>query len=205
MSHIKSLIHMNGNPIASIDVETTGDLAGYHEIIQIAVIPLDINFDQAPNVKPFFRNIAPLYPEREDPAATRAHKLDLEKLIAEEETGEVVADYFVEWFSALPLGLNRRLTPLAHNWGFERGFLSHWLGTKLMMSIFTPLFRDTMGMGLFLNDRAAMMGYDLPFKYTNLTAMLQRYGVVNEYPHNAYYDAKACAELYKRMMTSVIK
>ncbi|MBN2022375.1 MAG: hypothetical protein JW809_06230 [Pirellulales bacterium] len=35
------LVHLNGNLLASIDLETTGLQAGHHEPIQIAVVPLN--------------------------------------------------------------------------------------------------------------------------------------------------------------------
>ena len=40
------LVHLNGNLMAAVDLETTGTQPGYHEIIQIAVVPLDSEFQK---------------------------------------------------------------------------------------------------------------------------------------------------------------
>ena len=38
---LTSIQHLNGNLLCSVDTETTGLRAGYHELIQLGVVPLD--------------------------------------------------------------------------------------------------------------------------------------------------------------------
>lgn len=199
---IQSLPNLNGNPLAVVDVETTGVLGGYHEIIQIAVVPLTIDLEIAP-VKPFYQNIRPNFPERASARAGNIHGLNVDDLLVNAPTQERVLESFLEWFSALPLGHNRRLTPVAHNWGFERGFLSHWLGPELMNSIFHPHPRDTMIFAIMLNDRASMMGKPLPFPRVGLWNMCRKFGIEFENAHDALADCVATAKVYAQLMRAL--
>jgi DNA polymerase III epsilon subunit-like protein len=56
-------MNLNGNMLASIDVETTGLLAGVHEIVQIGLVPLDGDLNPCENHRPFYHHICPQYPE----------------------------------------------------------------------------------------------------------------------------------------------
>ena len=121
--------HLRGSVIASVDVETTGPVARYHEIIQIAVVIL--GDDLKPTGDRFYSNIRPDFPERADPEATAVHRISFEELESEPDQSKV-ADLFEEWTKSLGLKASGRLIPLAHNWPFENSFLCAWLGNKGM-------------------------------------------------------------------------
>lgn len=203
MNELPSLPNLNGNPLAVVDVETTGRIGGYHEIIQIAIVPLTVDLEIA-NVTPFYQNIKPNYPERAESGARGAHGLNLDDLMVNAPTQEKVLDYLLQWFSELPLGHQRRLTPVAHNWGFETSFLTPWLGPDLLGSIFHPHPRDTMLFALMVNDRAAMMGKELPFHRVGLPNMCRIFGIPHENAHNALADCVATAKLYAAFMRAII-
>ena len=59
------LVHLNGCLMAAVDLETTGTQPGHHEIIQIAVVPLDSDFRPLASVRPFYTRVKPKHPERE--------------------------------------------------------------------------------------------------------------------------------------------
>lgn len=203
MSKFTSLPHLRGNPFAIVDVETTGLVAGYHEIIQIAIVPLNLDLDVA-QVRPFYYNIKPNNPEHAESQAGVVHGINIDDLLLNAPTQDKVLDYLLEWFSELPLGHERRLTPIAHNWGFERGFLTSWLGPDLMNSIFHPHPRDTMIYALMLNDRAAMMGKDPPFPRVGLVDMCRRLGIPLERAHDALADCMATAKLYSTLSRAIL-
>ena len=73
------MINLNGNLLAALDLETTGLIDGYHDIVQVAVVPLDGNLDPL-DVSPFYMNMKPDFPERADPEAMRINGLDLGEL-----------------------------------------------------------------------------------------------------------------------------
>lgn len=203
MNELPSLPSLNGNPLAVVDVETTGRIAGYHEIIQIAIVPLTLDL-QIASVQPFYINMKPEFPERVNRESSFVHGLNIDDLIINAPSQEKSIDFLLDWFTQLPLGHNRCLTPVAHNWGFERGFLTHWLGPDLLNNIFHPHPRDTMSMAIFLNDRAAMMGKELPFPRVGLTNMCGTLGIEYNNAHDAYADCVATSKVYSTLMRAVL-
>lgn len=203
MNELPSLPNLNGNPLAVVDIETTGRIGGYHEIIQIGIVPLTLDLEVA-NIQPFYHNIKPNFIERAEARSGKIHGLNLDDLLINASTQDRVLNYLLEWFSNLPLGHTRRLTPISHNWGFERSFLTPWLGPDLMNSIFHPHPRDTMIYGIMLNDRASMMGKELPFPRVGLSSMCRKFGIPLENAHDALADCVATGKLYASLMRAII-
>lgn len=194
------LTTINGNLLVAIDLETTGREPGYHEIIQIAILPLDNNIRPLKDVRPFYTTIRPDYPERQEPGAARVHRLTLSELLLHAPTQDRVADYLLEWFHHLELPHSRTLTPLAQNWSFERAFLTAWLGVDMVDTLFHPLARDPMSFAIALNDQAAFRGEELPFAHVGLGSLCNRFGITNETAHDALSDCFATAEVYRAML-----
>lgn len=195
-----ALINLNNNLLASIDVETTGLLSGYHEIIQIAIVPLDSEIQPLKGVNPFYMNMVPNHPERKQKGAGHVHGIDMDTLAASAVTQEKGADLLDEWFQSLDLPFGKKFAPLAHNWAFERGFLSHWLGLATMDDLFHPYARDTMLLANMLNDAAAWYGRECPFPRVNLGSMCAKFGIDVVNAHDALSDAIACAKLYRGIL-----
>lgn len=195
-----SLINLNGNLLAAVDVETTGRLAGYHEIIQIGVQPLTSEIKPVPDLNPFYINIAPRHPERAEGTATMVHGLDIDDLMANAPSQEKAADLFDEYVTRLNLPYKKQLVPLAHNYAFERGFLSHWLGLETFQQLWHFHPRDTMEFAISINDACAYHGKDIAFNYVGLGSMCSKFGIDIENAHDALCDARAGGELYRRML-----
>lgn len=198
MSKIYSgMVHLNGNLIAAIDYETLGRRAGYHDIVQMAVVPLDSDMRPLKSIRPFYTPIKPLHPERIERQAMVVHGLNIDDLMMHAPERDRVQDLLVEWFERLDLPFGKKLVPLAHNWAFEKGFTEHWLGVELMESLFYGTARDSMLVAGFINDQEATMGRPAPFNMLGLKSMALKLGVVNEKPHDAYHDAITEAEVYR--------
>jgi len=196
------LLNMDGNMLVAVDVETTGRVAGYHEIIQIGVVPLTSSIEPVPDINPFYMDIAPAHPERCEHGAQMVHGLDIETLINNCPDHWKVADLFDDWFQSLNLPFNKSLVPLAHNWAFERGFLTHWLGIESFNQFFYKLPRDSMLFAISINDAANFHGYPTPFPYVSLGAMCKKFGIEIPKAHDALNDAIAEAKLYKALLES---
>jgi DNA polymerase III epsilon subunit-like protein len=190
------------NIMAAVDVETTGTEPGYHEILQIAVLPLDNNIKVSDEHRFFYMNVAPKHPERQGKAARGKHKLDAHKMAAECITQERAADMLNEWFNNMQLPFGKRLIPLAHNWGFERGMMTHWLGIDRLDEIFHPFPRDTMLFANMINDVYSWQGMEIPFHTVTLKAMCKRFEIPLENAHDALADCVATAALYREMIRS---
>jgi DNA polymerase III epsilon subunit-like protein len=204
---IPSLPNLYGNPLAAMDIETTGTEGGYHEVCSLAIVPLDQNLQPChiDGVRPFFiEKIQLIYPERCDPKAMRVHKLKIDDLMTNGVPQHKVIDFLMDWYNDLPLPHLKRLTPLVHGWGTEKSFITPWLGPELFGALFHPHPRDTLEYCLMLNDRSAMMGYSVPFRSLSLTNICKKLDVINHDAHNALADAIATAAVYKELMTTIL-
>lgn len=196
----KSIVHLNGNLLAAVDVETTGRTPGYHEIIQIAIQPLDSRIEPIEGVNPFYQFIKPEYPERVEKKATAVHKLDINWLMTHAMDKWKVEELLIEWWESLDLPMNKTLMPVAQNWQYEAGFLKAWLGVELFHQLFHAYVADTMLNALYINNWYYMRGEKIPFAEVNLGYLCRKYKIINTDPHDALADARAEAELYKHQL-----
>ena len=194
------LVTLNGNLMAAIDLETTGTRPGYHEIIQIAIVPLDSDIKPLEGVLPFYTTVRPKHPERESPAATHKHKIPITDLMLHAPDSEKVADLLVEWFERLELPFKKCLVPLAHNWAFESSFLKAWLGVQMVDQLFHSHARDSMLYAIAMNDKAQFRGEPVLFNRVGLGSMCAKLNITNINPHDALADCLAEAEVYRALM-----
>ncbi len=197
-----SMIHLFGNVLASVDIETTGTQPGHHEIVQIAVVPLNKDLRPLEDTTAFYTNIQPNYPERVDMRSWRIHGLSLDDLMTNAPNQDRAGDLLMEWFESLKLPISKKLVPLAHNWPFECGFIRAWLGPQGLDHVFHFHPRDAMAYALTLNDKAAFAGLELPFESVSLSNLCRIFKIENAKPHDALCDALAEAEVYRTMLIS---
>lgn len=193
-------VHLNGHLLAAVDVETTGRTPAWHEIVQIAIQPLNSHIEPLKDVLPFYQHIKPEHPERAEKKAMAVHKIDMDWLLIHASDQWKVAELLDEWWTALDLPFQRTLVPLAQNWQYEAGFLKAWLGVEQFHQFFHAYVRDTMLTAIYLRDRAYANGEAIPFQRVNLSALCRHYSIVNVKPHDALSDAVAEAEVYKHML-----
>lgn len=188
----------HGNLLCSIDLETTGvDPSNGAEVCQVAIIPLEKDYTPSKTIRHFVRFVRP--ENAPDPEATAVHGIDSAKL-AVAPTRERVIDDLVEWVENIELAYQRRLLMLAHNASFEIRFLQAMLGVPLYDKLFNPAFRDSMATAITINDMAAWQGKKAPFERVSLPWLCDYFEVTNSLAHDAYYDALACAEVYRKLM-----
>lgn len=194
-----SLLNMNGNILCAVDVETTGVLAGYNEIIQIACLPLNQHFEPHPDMRFFYLNMAPTHFDRISKEAEQKHGIKQEALrdCVSQERG---IELFEEWYRKLELPFSRRLVPLAHSWSFERGFLTHWLGLDALNDMWHVHPRDTMTLAASINDLYVWHGRKHPFPLLGLGSLCRRFDIELDNAHDALSDCLGTAKLYAEMM-----
>ena len=200
MQTYPGLLHLNGNLLVSVDLETTGRQPGYHEIIQIACVPLGPDLKPSPRLAPFYTEIKPDFPERVEPQAMFKHHISLEQLLLHSPSQDKVRDLFVEWFERLDLPFKKSLVPMAHNWAFEASFLKAWMGIPLFEEMWFSLARDGMLLAIAINDKAAFRGETIPFSKVGLGSLCNKFNIVNANAHDALADALAEAEVYRALL-----
>lgn len=196
--------HWYGNQMCVVDVETTGLDPLFHEIIQLAVVPIDSNFEPCADKKPFTILIKPKNIEGIDRKAMKVHGFTVKELLEQGFDSEAAIEFFLKWVDELDLpylmnGERYRIMPLGQNYSFDRSFIMDWLGADLYNDIFHYHFRDTMITAHYLNDRSAMHAEDIPYKKANLAYLATQHEIPHERSHDAFADCLVTAALYKAM------
>lgn len=181
-----------------LDVETTGLVVGYHEVVQIAILPLDPNLDPM-DVSPFCLKMKPAYPERASARAMQVNALSLKDL-ENCPTHSQGADIFFEWAAGLNLPLGKKMLPICHNAIFDVPMTQLWLGHEAYGANFGKGARCTMGMAMAENDSAAWKARPIPFSSTGLKALCKKFAIKLEGHHDALIDVLATAKLYKELL-----
>lgn len=192
------MLNMNGNVLAALDIETTGLLDAYHDIVQVAVVPLDSNLDPL-DVAPFYMNIKPEHPERADPMAMQVNGLKMEELMVCPDQW-AVADTFDDWWEGLDLGMFKKLVYLTQNAPFDISFMRQWLGIQGFEKYFTRRGRDTMFTALAINDQATWKNKPIPFNRVGLKDLTARFGISLDDHHDALADCLATAKVYRELL-----
>lgn len=193
-------LHLGGHLYAAIDVETTGTVPHYNDIIQVAVIPLDYNFNPTSDILPFLMDIIPKRPDNVDWEAMRINKIKLCGIMLRGVEAYRAADLFMEWFQRLNLGFNKRITPVGANYVFDRGFLMDWLGPETYSMAFNSDFRDVLSIAAFRNDCAKWHDDPIPHQQCSLKRLCSDYNIERTKSHDATDDARVTAEVYKHLV-----
>lgn len=196
--------HLNGNILCVIDTETTGLIAGFHDIIQVAVVPLGPDLRPLKEINgvtlvPFYMDLKPKRPENAVPEALRKNGRNLADLLANGMEPFKAADLFEEWVLRLNLPFRKKIVPLGQNYGFDKNFLIDWLGHETYSQFFDYHCRDTSTIANFLNDRAAFQMEAAPFPKINLAYLASQLGIAHDRAHDALGDCLVTAEVYRRM------
>jgi DNA polymerase III epsilon subunit-like protein len=196
------MLHLNGDLLCAIDCETTGTKAGFHEIIQICVLPLDFNLQplKRPGVSPFYTEMKPECLDRIDWEAIKVSRLELPDILARALDKYRAADLFDKWVAKLELPYRKRIVPLGCNWPFDREFIKDWLGDECYSQYFDARHRDVQTAALYLNDKYDFHCEPYPFPKVNLSYLASQLRVKYERKHDALFDCLATAEVYRRML-----
>lgn len=199
----KAMTHLNDNILCVVDTETTGDKVGFHDLVEVCVLPLDSELKVYKGVIPFYVELKPRRPENchPDVADIEIHRSRLCHAQIHGLDPDAAADLFDEWYMKLGLKVNKRISPLAQNWPFDRGFLIDWLGLLSFNRYFDARYRDTMVAALFENDKADFHAESYPYPKVNLKYLASCLKVETIRMHDALQDCLVTAEVYRRMLS----
>jgi DNA polymerase III alpha subunit (gram-positive type) len=176
---------LSGRDLCFIDIETTGSMIGFHEIIDIAAIRTSP--DASRTIKTWQARIKPQFPERLSEAAVRFNGFDVKLWGGAQPSSRALWTEFTVFANDC--------LPVCHNPSFERAFISiaasqngvnelgldyHWIGTE---SLAWPLFQSG------------------KLRQLSLQALCEFFGLKKEpSPHTALEGVKSCRDVYLSLM-----
>lgn len=180
--------------LAAFDLETTGLDPVVHDIIEIAIVPLNSDFTRA-ELPEFTARVKAIHPENADPESLQINGLNP----FEGDDIEKVAVDIATWLSNNNIG---RIDPVGHNLRFDLDFFQ----TKFpqLSNIFSCYMRDSMQLAIAINDISLIQTKEKVFSSVSLRNLKRQFGMDMPVQHRAIADALDAAELYRRLMTKLI-
>ena len=177
----------------SLGLATTGLDPLRHDIIELALLPLDCHLNEMPEITPLVMRLRATRPEFADPRALALNGLDPTDGMAIDEA----TDTLRRWMADCGIA---RLAPLGHNLDFALGFLRYRL-PGLMFHFNLAKAKDTMLLASMLNDQATVMRRQQPFPSMGRSAICATLGLPAEQSHRALPDARATAAIYREILS----
>ena len=193
--------NLNGNLLVSLDLETTGLTAGYHEIYQVGAVAITPDLEVDKSVIPLDLWMRPEYIDRLDPESMRLTKgnfLDKISLAVSQERGIDLWEHWVTKHLKLPKG--KKIMLIGQNIAqHDIPFLRNWLGNHYYNETFHHHVRDTMITAIHLNDVADWCREVFPFPRVGLRDLANKLGIEcpEKAQHEAVFDCTLTAQIYK--------
>lgn len=189
--------HLNGDLLCAIAINTSGPKPFHHDLIEIGLIPVELDYKVHSRIPPVQYYIKP----------GRIHNIEkihnTQKLISKcMATGldyYESTEYFLKWFESLELRFGKRIMPLSYRYQEVAPFLMDWLQSDYSR-IFSENVRDICSVALTANDRAALKGIDFPYPKYDLGYIRSRTGVSGVSSEDTLETAYQILETYKIMI-----
>ena len=193
-----------GHRIASIAAERGGSDPSFHELTQIAIIPLGNDYGLLKGKAPFHVYIKPVYPERLDREGVPIRKAVYERIMDGISRDDAIAA-LESWVKSLSLGFTqkgwpRRIMPLGCEYNQDYSFIVNWLGPTLYNELFHNHTRDVMSLAISINDYEAFRMRETPFRNMNLTQLCGQLDVEYYNKHDCLSEAVSIAKLYCKLL-----
>jgi DNA polymerase III subunit alpha, Gram-positive type len=181
-------MQMNKYIPVSIDTETTGLIPGKHEIVQLAIIPYDVNFRP---IGRFVSYIKPMRPWTAQSEALAINNLDL-KGLEEQPTPSQVRESVLNWKSDI-FG-ECIFTPLGHNYAsFDSYFLKHFFDFPIYEKHFDYKCEDSCILARVLVRKGCLEKASLDYLATF-------FKIERNHKHDAYDDALVTIKVYQKLL-----
>ena len=180
--------------LAAFDLETTGLDPAVHDIIEIAIVPLNPDFKRS-ELPEFTARIKAVHPENADPESLKISGLNP----FEGEDIQKVATDITKWMSDNHI---ERIEAVGHNLRFDLDFFQ--IKFPSLFRIFSSHFHDSMQLAIIINDISLLQTGKKLFPSVSLRNLKLQLGMEDPVQHRAMDDALDAAELYRRLQTKLI-
>lgn len=177
-----------------IDTETTGLDPVKHAMISVGfVFKPDLNKDYIAAQKEFKMNPGTYSIDKRALTVNGYTEEEIKSWPDRAKTIESIKKMIENWGLAYD-----KMTPVGHNYLFDRGFLLQILPTHFYEVYFSYHYMDTMNVANFFN--LVKPGFS---KGVSLGALREKYNVPHDGAHSALADALATAEVMKGLINEV--
>lgn len=179
---------------AAMDTETTGLNSEIHEIIDLAIVPLndDFSFSEIPELH---IRIKAEHLETAEPEALQVSGLNPNEGLSLEQA----KIEFQNWLKDNDI---ERIYPLGHNLAFDLDFINKTFPEESKIISFRG--RDSMYLARVINDVCRReKGVEL-FPKTSLSSVRSVLGITGEQTHHALDDARDSAIAYREMLNKLM-
>ena len=180
--------------LAAFDLETTGLDPAVHDIIEIALVPLNPDFKRS-ELPEFTARIKAVHPENSDPESLKISGLNP----FEGEDIQKVATDITMWLADNHIG---RIDPVGHNLRFDLDFFKFKF--PMLSSVFSGHGRDSMLLAIAINDISLIQTKEKLFPSVSLRNLKLQFGMDTPVRHRALDDALDAAALYRSLMKKLI-
>jgi hypothetical protein len=192
--------HLNENMLCAVKCETTGLDPEKHELIEVAVLPLNGMLDIHSKFSLFNMRMRPRNIDDIDYDNCRLSRKEIAECILLAFDKDKVAELFESWYTQMGMKEKKRIIPLAHNWPKERALLVNWLGYDTYSTIFSEDHRDIMVAAHYINDRQCVKAEPCVFNKQMLSWLAKKLFVDQIQIGSATSDCYTISQVYKRML-----
>ncbi len=186
---------MENEIIAAIDLETTGLDPHFHDIIEIAIQPLDGSFEPLADIPPFVARIKARRPQNASAKAMEVNGLDLND---GDEYHEFLAR-LLAWLEEYRIG---KIQMLGQNADFDRSFIEANI-PELGRTLGHRFIRDSQRLACVYNDLVRLRTGKPAFENLGLSDLRKALGIGGLREHRALDDALDAARVYKELLIKI--
>lgn len=195
--------HLNANVLAAVCVDTTGPTED-HEIIEVAVVPLDHMLRVHNDLILFNMRMQPRYIENIDWKHCRLTRVEVAQTVNGGFTADRVADMLYGWFCKLDLNERKKIIPFGYKYTETRAALIKWLGQEMYSEMFSDDYRDLLVAAHFINDRQCCKGEPAIYAKQRLRWLAKYHDVeMLEAGGSSLSDCYTIAQTYRRMLVNL--
>jgi len=178
--------------VAAIDIETTGLDPLYHDIIELAIQPLDDEFEPSEDIPPFVARIKARRPQNASRKAMEVNRLDLNE-------GEEYHEFLARLLAWLEEYRVEKIDALGQNVDFDRSFISAQI-PELGRLLGHRYLRDSQRLACAYNDLTRLKTGKPAFENLGLSDLRKALGIEGSQEHRALDDALDAAKVYKALL-----
>jgi DNA polymerase-3 subunit epsilon len=178
--------------IAAIDLETTGLDPHFHDIIEIAIQPLDGSFEPLADIPPFVARIKARRPQNASAKAMEVNGLSLND---GDEYHEFLA-HLLAWLEEYRI---EKIQMLGQNADFDRSFIEANI-PELGRMLGHRFISDSQRLACAYNDLVRLRTGKPAFEKLGLSDLRKALGIEGSQEHRALDDALDATKVYKVLL-----